>query len=100
MNAIEEILAKIKVSAITYLEKEKPLNWEVHVEELHRGAIMNLHGIDRIGRWVFNKEAMTLQREADLAPEVRSYGMIFKQNDNNTLQVIRDFWETESFDMD
>ncbi len=100
MNEVEENLVKIREVAIAYLEQEKPLNWSTHGTELRRGAILNLEGTHRIGRWIFDSETLTLLREADLASEVRSYGLIFEQRDGGNFTVLRDFWESESFDID
>ena len=91
-------LEKIKQSAISYLKTKKPLNWEIHLAEIERGAILELEQEQRIGRWMVTTEvdSVTLVRDADIAPEVRRFGMVFVKRDG-TYTVASEFWERESF---
>lgn len=92
-------LEKIKQTAITYLKTKKPLKWEVHLAEIERGAVLDLGNEQRIGRWIVTTErdSVTLIRDADVAPEVRRYGMVFAKRDGEYV-VTSDFWERESFE--
>ncbi len=91
-------LEKIKRSAISYLQTKKPMNWEIHLAEIERGAILDLDEEQRIGRWIITAQDNTVQmvRDADVAPEVRRFGMVFANKDGEYV-VTSDFWERESF---
>ena len=91
-------LEKIKQSAISYLKTKKPLNWETHLAELERGAVLDLGQEQRIGRWIVTTEdnSVTLVRDADIAPEVRRFGLVFVKRDGE-YTVTSEFWERESF---
>jgi hypothetical protein len=101
-NSVERLsktdLEKIKQAAISYLKDKKPLNWEIHLAEIERGAPLDLEHEQRIGRWIVTVEpdSVTLVRDADVAPEVRRFGMVFVKK-NGDYVVTRDFWERESF---
>lgn len=97
MDPVINDLVKIKEVAIEYLTRKKPLNWKIHVEELQRGAVMKIEGTYRIGIWIYDRATMTLIRDAEMADEVRRYGMIFKRDDEHGFVVVKDFWESESF---
>jgi len=57
-------------------------------------------GLYRIGIWVFDFETLTLLREADIAPEVVNYGLVFQPDSIFKYQVVQDFWQHESYDFD
>ena len=92
-------LEEIKQAAIIYLKTNKPLKWEVHLAEIERGAVLDLSHEQRIGRWIVTseRESVTLIRDADIAPEVRRFGMVFARKDGEYV-VTSDFWERESFE--
>ena len=91
-------LEKIKQSAISYLKTKKSLNWEIHLAEIERGAVLDLGQEQRIGRWIVTTEgdSVTLVRDADVAPEVRRFGLVFVKRDGE-YEVTSEFWERESF---
>lgn len=93
-----EQLEQVKQAAIGFLEQEQPMNWAVHRDELQRGAVMFVAGAYRIGRWTFDFQTMNLLREADVAPEVRRYGMKLEPADDQGFRVTGDFWEQERWD--
>lgn len=91
-------LEKIKQSAISYLKTKKPLNWEIHLAEIERGAILDLGQEQRIGRWVVTTkdDSVLLVRDADITQEVRRFGLVFTKTGNEYV-VTNEFWERESF---
>lgn len=91
-------LEEIKQAVIVYLEAKKPLKWEIHLAEIKRGAIFDFEHEQRIGRWKIEQgnDSVTLIRDADIAPNVRRFGMILS-NKYGKYQVISEFWEQESF---
>lgn len=91
-------LEDIRRAAVAYLEAKKPLKWEIHASEIGLGGILLLGGEQRIGRWKIERQpdSVTLIREADIAPEVRRFGLTLS-NTSGRYQVTADFWERESF---
>lgn len=91
-------LEKIKQTAIVYLETKKPLNWEIHLAELRRGAVFDFEHEQRIGRWMVESgaDSVTLIRDADVAPEVRRFGLVLVKKADG-YEVVSEFWERESF---
>ena len=100
MDPIEKKLAILQQVAISHLETNRPENWEVHAEELRRGAIMYLEGQYRIGRWIWAEESSTLLRDADVAPLTIRYGIRFERVGPMDFRVSGDFWEREEFSFD
>lgn len=91
-------LEEIKQAAIVYLETKKPLKWEIHLAEIKCGAIFDFEYEQRIGRWKIEQgnDSVTLIRDADIAPNVRRFGMILSKK-YGKYQVFSEFWEQESF---
>ena len=94
-----DALEMVRHVAIGFLKENKPINWEGHIEELKRGALLAEDGSYRIGRWSFDFGSLVLLRDADIATEVRRYGMLFR-NSGGVYTVVDDFWERETFDFE
>ncbi len=88
----------VRAEAIRFLAEEQTLNWHIHIKELKAGGAMFLDDTYRIGRWTFDFESLILLRDADIASEVRRYGLVFEKKGDSKFRIIRDLWERESYD--
>lgn len=92
-------LAALQRVVLAHLQDKRPLNWEMHAAELQRGAPMTLGNEQRIGRWlvsVADDHKVLVLRDADVAPDVRRYGLEMRRGDGG-FSVTADFWEREQF---
>ena len=93
-------LEQVRQAAIGFLKRTRPEQWRTHVEELSRGKAMLLDQVFHIGRWTFDFGTGVLLRDADIAEEVRRYGMTLRHDKESGWLVEDDFWEREQWEFD
>lgn len=93
-------LEQVKQAAISYLESTKPEHWQSYAKELSQGKAMLLDQVFHIGRWTFDFETGVLLGDADIAEDVRRYGMTLRHDEESGWLVEGDFWEREQWEFD
>ena len=100
MSPMERKLEAIRTAAITYLETEKPEDWEIHKKEVAEAPFLELAGQYRLGIWIYDNARDELIRDSELQPLTIRFGMRFERVEGQTFRVIDHFWEKERFNFE